>query len=338
MQRRAIPRDPRSSLQGIRRLWRKNHALYQQVKAVEANPNTPITDMAPVLDALGSSPWRTKEHALAFRLIKHVCWTEEQRVVLSERLCAIIDRATQQRTSGRAILRWFLRGLSLMYPLVFFALLRVELSTAASFLRIGLVALIPAALATVMTAMITVPTSLYIDNATLRRFLPFVAALGQVGQPVAILSVVTVYSHADLRAEAASALQYITARLRPEDYGTLPARTVPALCEMLPATSPQTALVILKALFFIGDGRAFRSVETHAQRTRNQEIRETAEQLLPLLYQRALESQAMTQLLRASSIPQENGQNLLRAVRDQAGTDPAQLLRIACGSTQEEQP
>jgi hypothetical protein len=186
---------------------------------------------------------------------------------------------------------------------------------------------------TVLGAIVSLPVSLpfsfWLDNRKLKRLYPAIEALDAVGRPASLAALATASRSWVLEKTAASALASVTARLRPDDYGALPSRTVPALCHALLGTPSQTVLVLLQALTVIGDGRAIPAVETLSLQAMRPEVREAATQLLPLLQQRARNSRATATLLRASHAPAESSQILLRAARDQSVTDPSQLLRIA---------
>jgi len=90
-------------------------------------------------------------------------------------------------------------------------------------------------------------------------------------------------------------------------------------------------LVILYALRVVGDGRAIRAVEQVANGgfhwSPSPEIEEAAKQMLPILQQRAVESQASSQLLRAGSATGEGEHTLLRAAYAVSTTSPSELLR-----------
>jgi len=194
--------------------------------------------------------------------------------------------------------------------------------------------LVFAALLTVVGAVISIPLSVWLDHCKLRQFVPIVDALGEVGQPESTASLAKALVHKSLSEAASSALARVTARLRSEDYGTLPLETVPALCGAVYEVSSQTVLVILQALRMIGDGRAVRTVTYLSKFGLYAEIREAATDLLPILQQRERDSQAVSMLLRASQAPAEGKQTLLRAVWEEPRVDSSQLLRatLADGS------
>jgi hypothetical protein len=135
----------------------------------------------------------------------------------------------------------------------------------------------------------------------------------------------------------------VAVRLVPEDHGTHAGETVPALCRALSraaanAYDDRAAPAILQALAIIGDGRAIGAVERAARKARRGEIREAAASLLPILQQRAAESQAPSQLLRASSATVGGEKVLLRAASGSTEADgPAVLLRASKGPEGERQ-
>jgi hypothetical protein len=158
-------------------------------------------------------------------------------------------------------------------------------------------------------------------------------------------TVAAAYAFDPLRELAASALSRIAAMLRPEDYGSLPNRTVPGLCYALAKAEfplgggkpdPQTVMVVLQALGVIGDGRAIKAVERIAKVSHIIEAREAATRLLPILHQRAAESQASGQLLRPSSAAADAQEVLLRAAAGSAETDSSEVLVRATAGPEEE--
>jgi hypothetical protein len=161
---------------------------------------------------------------------------------------------------------------------------------------------------------VSVPLSIFVDKRRLRNLCPIIECLGRVGRPACISTVATACGHRPLREAAAAALKNVAARLRPEFYGQMPGRTVPALCEALSCVDDATMLVILEALCVIGDGRAIKTVERIQLRPPSPEAGVAATKLLEVLRQRDLESRTSAQLLRASRIVEDGEQELLRGM------------------------
>lgn len=95
---------------------------------------------------------------------------------------------------------------------------------------------------------------------------------------------------------------------------SLPGNTVPALCQALSCADYTTTLVILRALYVIGDGRAIKTVERIQLRPPGPEAGVEATKLLNVLRQRDIESPTSSQLLRASRIVGHGEQELLRGM------------------------
>jgi hypothetical protein len=191
------------------------------------------------------------------------------------------------------------------------------------------ITLILVAAGMILKACLSVPSPAQIDQRKLTHLRFLIEALGRVGHPVGIASLVKTSAHSSLQDVTTTALSRITAGLRAGDYGTLPPQAVPALCNGLITASPKTVPVILQALTIVGDGRAIEKVEYLARMDLRSEIREAATLLLPILLQRDRESHTSSVLLRASHAPLESGQTLLRATQEQPTADPSQLLRMA---------
>ena len=117
--------------------------------------------------------------------------------------------------------------------------------------------------------------------------------------------------------------------------GTLSIQTVPVLCKALPRTDSDTAMVILKALNCIGDGRAINAVERLTHKPPTDEIGRFAAELLPILRLREIDGRSSAQLLRASSSPEYGKQELLRGVGAANACDSDVLVRVATGVTEE---
>ena len=311
---------------------RKQHPLRQQANATFLDPQAPVEDLQPVLRALTStSRFRRNERAVASWLIAHANWTEDQRITLSEKLAVKVDKAAKGSRADRVLLRWFQRGM--IASALFFCLLIVLFTPSIRPIHIVgfcVSMLILSALLTVLCSFISLPLSLWMDHRRLRELSCTVEALGELGQPASIASLAKAAVHSPLRDAAASALKRVTAALRPEDLGALPGQPVPALCGVVTATAPETVLTALQALTLIGDGRAISTVEFLSVNAFRPDVRDAAMKLLPILRQRDFEHQSSSLLLRASDVPTDSGQTLLRPAHEQpTTTDPAQLLRMA---------
>ena len=181
----------------------------------------------------------------------------------------------------------------------------------------------------VCIALLSVPLS-FIDthrNRKRDRSRQMVQLLGDFGQPESLAVIAAVYRHQSLRKSALGALEKVTANLRPEHYGTLPANVVPDLCNSISSAGTKTQLTIMRALTAIGDGRAIRAVEWLVYNPPSPEVGAAAVELLPVLKQRELEGRAASQLLRASAPAEDGEQVLLRAVSENDAGSSEVLLR-----------
>jgi hypothetical protein len=313
---------------------RKDHPLRQQAMTTFVDPQAPVEDLHPVLQALtGAFQLRKNEHAVASWLIAHANWTDEQRIALSEKLSIAVDKAAKRRRPGRTLLRWFLRFLSVT-ALIFLRIYSVPFREAYDIpgiiIEVGIISLYVSFPLTLAGFLVSLPVSLWIDHRRLKQLATAVEALGELGQPASIASLAKAAVHSPLRDAASSALNKVTSALRPEDLGARPGQPVPALCGVVTATAPETVLTALQALTLIGDGRAISTVEFLSVNAFRPDVRDAALRLLPILRQRDFEHQSSSLLLRASDVPPDSGQTLLRPVREQpTTTDPAQLLRMA---------
>jgi len=304
------------------RTLRMENPLRKQVMAVIVGPQAPLRSARPVLSALTTTSifWDWKaERTVACWLIVHGTWSEEQRLSFSRTLSSAVDKMMQQRKPARIALRLLRNAVIAAFP---FALILL-LSSAWE------------------TLLITLPIYLTIflttEGRNLDQFHPVLEALGTVGQPDSIVSLLAASRNMTLGETATAALLKVISRLTPDDYGTLSLQAVPTLCRALTNRTPsQTLLMILEVLTVIGDGRAISAVEDLAMRSVDTEVHEAAAQLLPILQQRHLDSQASSLLLRASHVPSENEQTLLRATTEQP-SDPSQLLRMASPEGSEDQ-
>ncbi|MCW3097048.1 MAG: hypothetical protein JWL77_2666 [Chthonomonadaceae bacterium] len=323
--------ETKDSILNVLSILRKRHPLRQQVMSTFLDPQTPVQDLQPVLRALtGAFRPRKNEPLVAFWLIVHVSWTDDQRITLSKKLSITVDKAAKGRRLDRTLLRWFLRFMSvsaLLFLFIYSVPFRGLYRIAEIIVEVGMISLILSIPLTLAGYMVSLPLSLKIDRCKLAQLTSAVEALGELGQPACIASLAKATVHSPQA--AASALTRVMAGLQSDDLGALPGQTVPALCSVLTATSPETALVILQALTLIGDRRAIRNVESLSRNHFRPEVREAATKLLPILRQRDLEHQSSSHLLRASNALPDSGQTLLRATQEQPTADPSQLLRMA---------
>jgi len=326
--------EQNESIEELCRSLKSSHPLRQEAMALLSDPAGYTPHWQPIVKALATpSLFWQHETAVVLWLIRHGNWSDNHRTLLSEMLSKAIDRAIQVRRPGYLTGRWFLRGLFITYPFAMWLVLD-GYHPLGNFGFIDLIFchifVLPLTFAlTIASSVILLPLSIWVDSLNLRQFRPAIQALDHLGQPDSLASLARASLHHRLKDVAASALATLTDRLQPSDYGTLPPQTIPALCRALNASSPQTDLVILRALGVIGDERAIESVERLLRREILSEVRASASSLLPILKQRALENQAPSLLLRASHPPEESGQTLLRAVWERPNTDPTQLLRAA---------
>jgi len=299
------------------RTLRMENPLRKQVMAVIANPEALIRDARPILSALTTTSlfWDWKaERTVACWLIVHGTWSEEQRLSLSKTLLDSVAKMMQQRKPARIVLRLLRNTVIAASPFVLFLPWYDAMSDALILLG---------------SLSICLPIYLATEGRNLDQFQTVLEALGTVGQPDSIVSLLAASQNMTLGEAATSALLNVLSRLTPDDYGTLPLQAVPTLCRALTnRTPPQTLLIILEVLSVIGDGRAISAVEDLAMRAVDTDVYEAAAKLLPILQQRHLDSQASSLLLRASHLPSDSGQTLLRATNEQP-SDPSQLLRMA---------
>jgi hypothetical protein len=302
--------DSGDILKVIRRI-NEGHPLRQLADLVLRDPRAFIANPQPVLRAF-SHKHSTRRRVVASWLIVHANWSDSQRHSLSEMLSGSVERAIAPTKLGyttKMQVSAVIAGCSIVYSLC---------------LGANPLLLLPAGIG-VFWLLSLLPVGA--DRNTIEQLCPpVIGALGNLGQPASLPTIADAYMHDPLRIVAAAAVAKVTARLRPEDYGTLPSRTVPALCRILPKADSQTALVILRALTIIGDERAIRAVGSLAGTTQSREIREAAANVLAILQQRAAESQASSVLLRSSSASADEKRALLRAATLGACADPPELM------------
>ena len=130
------------------------------------------------------------------------------------------------------------------------------------------------------------------------------------------------------RAEAQRAVHSLLPLLGPEDRELLQADHERHLMEALGTVDADMTLRIVRALEFVGTGKAVRSVESLLRRASTRTVlRAEAERVLPLLQARLQQEQAVQVLLRPSQIPQNTSEEMLRPVLEPIPTPAEQLLR-----------
>jgi hypothetical protein len=164
-------------------------------------------------------------------------------------------------------------------------------------------------------------------------------ALGRLRAPEGIeaLARATLDVSPHVRAIAEPALHLSLPTLTNEYYGRLGPFAVPALCHLLDhkkerlfayhVRTERLVLQSLQALEKIGTGEAVSSVEKVARDGWTVSVRETAQQILPVLQERKRQENDPYILLRAAALPQ-SGDHLLRAASSALHDHtPEQLLR-----------
>jgi len=300
-------------LKAIRAL-RKDNPLRLQAEMVLTDPTTAVDDIRPILGAL-TSRWIRKRSKIAAAawIVSNADVSGEQRKIISEDLCDSL-RYNMSRSNGGFGLYW-------VYPLYVAVVLELYVVY-----RLGVCSAL-FCLGYAVYLLATFANSKYGFGSKLMQSRLTLEVLGKLGQPASLGTIATAIKHAAVRDAASSALAKVTANLGPEHYGILPGDTVPALCQAIAKADVQSTLVILTALTYIGDGRAFKTVERLAQNPPNREIGIAASQLLPILRQRMIENNAPIQLLRAGTRPHNEEHHLLRAASGANTDDPDILLR-----------
>jgi len=157
-------------------------------------------------------------------------------------------------------------------------------------------------------------------------------ALGRLGAVQSIPVLVEALIHANNRAledAARESLASLFLLLTEENYGRLPARATPSLCQIMKQPGEPLALLALEALGKVGDGQAVQPVISMAQSGPTADLREMAERILPLLRERQQQEEERKDLLRASDVPQTAFQSLLHPARHVQQTEQEQLLRVS---------
>jgi hypothetical protein len=268
------------------------------------------------------------ERAVAAWIAVHANWSEDQRAEISEFLSKMVDRAATARKPGRFALRWLGRSMLLSVAVVIGIVnLSRGMFTYHGVLDYWYGILALSGILTLLGSVVSGPLSIWFDNRRALRAVPMVEMLGKYGQSAAVGSLARASMHSPLRKSASLALVQIASRLRPEDYGTLPAQTVPALCSALERADRDTGLTVLRVLAVVGDERAIYAVEFAAYNNASQEVRNAALALIPILNKRANESRTSSTLLRASAAAPQADNTLLRATLEPTDPHADQLLR-----------
>lgn len=321
MENRNIDSDDNEKILKAIRSLRKDNPLRQQAEIVMADPTVQLEDLQPILGTYYErSIAKANHHIVALWLVKNANLSDDQRSTFAHTLSMLLDTALISRRRRSIAKRWFGR-IMLIAIMALFTAWNFE---AYIFIYGELM----------MVTFAVFCGVLWNDNCRLTQSRFLIEAIGHLAEPGTIASIATASKYGVLRESAQSALAEVTANLRPEHYGTLPAQTVPALCDALKKADHITTLVILKALSIIGDGRAIRAVERLALNPPTPDIGAKAKDLLPILKHRELESKAPTQLLRACDAAGNGKVELLRGVSDLTAGDPALLVR-AVGAEKE---
>jgi len=343
-----MERETKDPILNVLPTLRKQHPLRQQADAVLLDPQVPIQKLEPVLRALTSAfRLRRNEPIVASWLIAHANWSDDQRSTLSEKLSIKVEKAMKGKRIDRSLLRLFLRFIvvsaAFCFTLFMCDPLRGLYHISGGIVECGYISIKVAIPLTLLGSVASLPLSLWILERRRTQLFAAIAALVELGQPACMASLAMamvhgyVMLHADLWDAAASALERVMSNLRPDDLGTLPGRTVPALCSALTARSREMTLGILQALTLIGDGRAIHDVGSLSRNHYCPDVREAATKLLPILQQRNVEHKSSALLLRASNAPADSKQSLLRPSWEQPATDSSQLLRMTNPERREEQ-
>lgn len=320
------------------RTLKEDDPLREQALAVLADPAAAPQNLQPVRKALFQpSLLRRTEREVASWLIAHAAWSEEQQEKLSEALSQDLERALKAGKPLWIAGRWVGGSLLTSQLLLLSVLLFLPGSDPFRDVWEYLSATFVITLNLLLVGVsFCFPIAVMGMVHKLRALRPAIAALGKVGRADSLAILCRAGQRGTLRDAVTAALADVTARLTPADYATLSLKTMSALCQALTGISPPVTRVILRTLTVVGDGRAVRAVKYLAQSAVHPDIRESAARLLPLLQQRAQESKASAQLLRASGAPEESGRTLLRAARELDTTDSAQLLRLAASPGSDE--
>ncbi len=312
-----------------RKLWYTD-PLRRQAEMVLANGLAPIDDLRPLLRAFKTrSELRETKGAVAAWLVENAAWTEEQRDTITSELSVRVEKAIRSRKPAMYTCIMLYRGIFLSLALWpgCTAYLRWEEGLPDTLDLFFNSIILPACFA-LMMSYFSVLVSIARDNRTLNPMRRAVKLLGKMGGPPCLGALATAYMHKPMRVAAGAALKQVAARVRPEDYGTLLAQTVPSLCRALPKTNQDMALVILNILETIGDERAIDAVARKITKTGSPEVRELARRVLETLRQRADESRTSGTLLRPSSAAPDSQQVLLRATIEPGDNHEEQLLRV----------
>jgi len=316
----------------IQKIWRglpPGDPLRRQAELLQSDAHATIGDIGPVLRALtGRSLFDDVGRAAAVRVAMNANWTEEQRSTITGVLSACVEKEIRTRRPGKLAARWFCRGMVL--NTVFWTgcgAMTWSGQTMPDLWLIVLGLLSTSAVFTVLSSFVTAPLSVWYDNWRSLRLVSAVEVLGKLGRAPEMGPIALALTNGPLRAVAAQELPRIVDRLTPEDYGAMPSEAVPALCSSLSGVSVETALVILRALKVIGDGRAIFAVEYAAHNGASPEVREAAINLIPILNRRREESRTSSMLLRPSAASAETESTLLRAAAENADAHEDQLVR-----------
>ena len=168
----------------------------------------------------------------------------------------------------------------------------------------------------IMATLVTMtPISLYIDRTRANRVRAAAAAsLGRLQclDSVGALTAALYDRSPVVRRAAVPALSSVLPLLTPEHYGQLSVQAIPNLCRALGHSDIMLVLHVLSALEIVGDGRTVRPVQQLITTGRNDQVRNLAAQILPVLQERQHMESASKMLLRASDATSSAGATLLR--------------------------
>lgn len=312
--------DSEKRNKAVHSLW-KGNLLRKQAEKVVGDPQAIIEDVQPIVSAFRSRPvLNGSKYSDAIWLIESAPLRHDQRAIISEKLSVLLDVETKSSRSGSRMLKWLWR-----------CVIAYSLLNLSDFLCGVYFPYLPmAAVVVVYISAVFVPLW-WFHGADKCRSRSIIEALGELGEPSSTASIALALRHSRLRDAARSALTSVVSNLRPDHYGVLSSRAVPALCRAIPKVDHSITLVILNALNIIGDARAIGSVEHLVVKPPSAEIYTTAYNLLPILRQRDLESKSSTQLHRPSNSREQGQTELLRGVSGANLDDPLILLRAPAG-------
>jgi len=299
-------------LKAIRSL-RSDDPLRLQAQALLAEPGSELADVDTLLQPFGKGKaHRRHQQDVAAWIIQSANLSEFHRNAIAEKLSALLDVAEPNYVASHWVFACAATAMICLSTLSIsdsFSPITVMLGSAVMFL-------------------LAISGAAWDQTCRFAQAKQILWCLAHLGHPGSLGSISAAFNYGRLRSTASSALAAVTANLRPEHLGTAPGDTIYALSELLARSDSATALVILKALTFIGDGRAISAVERLAKKAPTQDVGKAASELLLLLHKRDSDMKASKQLLRASSAAND-GKQLLRPASGSNADAPELLLRAA---------